>query len=274
MATAQTTPAAAAAAPPAGPSAAVGTAKVFEWKDIWEYCKQNKQPNSMNNMALKYYRWCYEDPAGEPTERRVELDLQYDTHEIYLACHAEKGSQFWFDPTCDKQPWSWRHLFGALRTAPEEFYSSGVVSLSVVAIPKTCDHHRLHNQRSDFQPGVRPPVWDFVAGMADGSEWRLHPRFQRGKVDIAKWDGGAFDSPIPAAGPGNSDGPGTYKRITEAHYGPEAGRMYYEVGVDPKRDEHRSRHLAAKKAAKDKAAASAVAGTGAASSTSAPTPSP
>ena len=56
----------------------------------------------------------------------------------------------------------------------------------------------MQHCRTDFEPGVEPPVWDFVARMAGGSTWRLHPRLRGWEVDISKWDVGI---PSPAAGP-------------------------------------------------------------------------
>ena len=51
-----------------------------------------------------------------------------------------------------------------------------------------------------------------------------------------------------------SDGPGTYKYITESHYGPVGTHMLHEPGVDPRADHFRGLHLAQKKAAAASAA--------------------
>ena len=272
-------PAAAAAANPTptpGPAAAAAaTGFVVQWEDIWEYCRVHRQPNVRNNDALKYFRWAYEDPVGVPSNPGVAFDLSIDEHQIYIPHHADKGTAFWFDQDCEQQPWSWRHLLGSLTKAPKELYASAVVELRIVPIPETCDHHRLANHPGAFPKGVRPPVWDFVVKLQDGTQWRLHPRHQRGKVDISRWDGGAFHSPIPKKGPGLSDGPGTYRRITGAHYGPDVAAYKHEPGLDPKADHYRSLRLQQQKASR----ASAAAGQGAASSRSAappagPQPSP
>ena len=258
--------AAAAAAPSPAPAAA---ATVIEWADILAYCKEHQQSNAMNNYALKYYRWSYEDPAGVPSipGEGVEFDLTQAKCFIYAPRHEEKGTKYWFDNSCgETQPWSWRHLQGSLRKGPKELFASPVVSLRFVPIPGTCDHHRLANDRASFGAGVLPPIWDFVVGLQDGTLWRVHPRYRGGKVDIAKWDGANFDSLIPKAGPGMSDGKGTYQHITKSHYGPDVGQYYHEPGVDPRADHFRSLHLAQKKGA----AVPAAAGTGAASSSQPP----
>ena len=249
-----------AAATTSAAPAAAGAACVVEWADIWKYCAEHQQANVMNNYALKYYRWSYEDPAGVPSipGEGVEFDLSIDECMIYPPVHAAKGAKYWFEGSV-QQPWSWRHLLGSLRKAPSELFASPVVSLRFAPIPSTVDHHRLHNEGDQFGAGVLPPVWDFIVGLQDGTQWRVHPRYRGNKVDIAKWDGAPFQSPIPKAGPGMSDGPGTYRFITESHYGPEAGRYAHELGADPRADHFRALHLAQKRSAKAPAAAGTAA---------------
>ena len=254
--------AAADAATGSGASAAAAAAPVHEWKDIRAYCKKHPQKSVMNNYAHKYLRWSFEDPFGVPCipggGRILNFDLTRDTFRIFIAHHQENGPAYWFDSSCEEQPWSWRHL---LVTLPQ-LWQSPVVSLRFVAIPGTTDHKRMVNEWEKFEPGVRPPVWNFVVGLQDGTMWRLRPRYRGNKVDIQKWDGEPITSPVPAKGAGKSDGPGT-----QAHYGPDHGQMYYETGLDPTLGGHRANHLAAKGKAK---AAPAAAGSVQPSSASAP----
>ena len=254
--------AAADAATGSGASAAAAAAPVHEWKDIMAYCKKHPQKMVMNNYAHKYLRWSCEHPFGVPCipggGRILNFDLTRDTFRIFIAHHQENGPANWFDSSCEEQPWSWRHL---LVTIPQ-LWQSPVVSLRFVAIPGTTDHKRMVNEWEKFEPGVRPPVWNFVVGLQDGTMWRLRPRFRGNKVDIRKWDGEPIISPVPAKGAGKLDGPGT-----QAHYGPDHGQMYYETGLDPTLGGHRANHLAGKGKAK---AAPAAAGSVQPSSASAP----
>ena len=113
------------AATVSGASAAADAAPIHEWRDIYKYCKGHSQRNVMNNYALKYFRWSYEDPAGVPSipgEGRI-FDLTQDTFPVYIARHEEKGPKYWFGESCGpEQPWSWRHLLGSLTKGPAEMF--------------------------------------------------------------------------------------------------------------------------------------------------------
>ena len=250
--------AAADAAAVSGASAAAATAPVYEWRDITCYCKNHPQKRDMNDYALKYYRWCFEDPAGVPcirgcgvSYRYMDFDLSLDTWPIFIAHHQEDGPAYWFDDSCEEQPWSWRHLFGSLTQGPAELwqtrklFQSPVVRLSFVAIPDTIDQDRMFNEWEVFEPGVLPPVWDFVVGLQDGTMWRLHPRSRGNEVDIALCDGRHFFAPAPAKGAGKLDEPGTNQCITQAHYTPDHGQMHQETGLALAPDQQCANHLTA-----------------------------
>ena len=71
--------AAAGAASFPGASAAAAAAPVYTWKDIRAYCAKHKQDNTLNNYALKYYRYSFENPPGVPSVPGTDLDLTKDT---------------------------------------------------------------------------------------------------------------------------------------------------------------------------------------------------
>ena len=79
-------------------------------------------------------------------------------------------------------PCVFSHRFFKFRS----LWQSPVVGLSLVAIPGEVDKDRL--ERQVFEPGVLPPVWNFVVELKDGTFWRLHPRSRGNKVDIAQCD--------------------------------------------------------------------------------------
>ena len=248
-------------AAPAPPPAAADAADqvVYDWDAMREHTRtRGPQRNKIHNDALKWFRYCSEDPAGVPScgPEGYAIDLKSDDHEILIAHRNEKGPDFWYDDACERQPWSWRGLFVSIRTAPTEFFSAGgVVALRFAYNPNTTDHNLKKNFPLKYQ-GVNPPVWDFIATMADQSEWKVHPR-SRGGVDLAPYDPG-FVGPVPDAGPGLSDGPGTYRRITSAHYEVSAP-MWYQEGHDPVRDAHRAAHLARQREHQGEGPAAAVA---------------
>ena len=66
------------------------------------------------------------------------------------------------------------------------------------------------------------PVWDFVVTRVDGSRIRFHPQLKNKKIGMSD-----LRTPMerdgPMAGPGKSDGKGTFRRMQETNY-PETGR--------------------------------------------------
>ena len=125
--------AAADAATVTGACAAAATAPVHEWDNISRYCNKHKQKKVMNDYALRYFRWCCEDPVGVPCIRSDgmswrfwDFDLSQDTCSIIIAHYQEEGNVHWFDDACEEQPWSWRHLLDSVRVLPQDFSSFGI----------------------------------------------------------------------------------------------------------------------------------------------------
>ena len=98
--------AAAGAASFPGATAAAAAAPVYTWEDIRAYCRKHQQDNTLNNFALKYFRYSFEDHPGVSKNAMLgtDFDLREDTLPIYVAHHEEKGPKYWFDGTCEQQP--------------------------------------------------------------------------------------------------------------------------------------------------------------------------
>ena len=73
--------------------------------------------------------------------------------------------------------------------------------------------------------GTVETTWDFVFRRVDGSECALHPDFTKNRITYREvrraddeeglaWLFRRQDPQVPNAGPGNSDGPGTFQRMT------------------------------------------------------------
>ena len=245
--------AAADAAAVSGASAAAATAPVYEWRDITCYCKKHPQKRDMNDYALKYFRWCFEDPAGVPcirgcgvSYRYMDFDLSLDTWPIFIAHHQEEGTVYWFDDACEEQPWSWRHLLDSVRVLPQNFFKfrslwqSPVVGLSLVAIPGEVDKDRL--ERQVFEPGVLPPVWNFVVELKDGTFWRLHPRSRGNKIDIVECHARVYKFAMVHE---KLDDPGRNQCDMHVQSTPDHGQMQQESGMAPAPDQQCAKHFTA-----------------------------
>ena len=179
-----------------------------------------------NNMAIKYARKFFEEPPGCPTVVSLRIDMREATFEI-IECEHGKGELYTFQADAPKYPWSWRAFVNAL--SPEEaemVVGPGLVGISLCPRPGSYDHHRAAAAKKLGHEDLsackwKPPIWEFRFDRSNGSSVVAHPRWKRkGKMEIA----GLADCPqepvMPKAGPGKSDGKGTYRRLTEAVYPP------------------------------------------------------
>ena len=259
--------AAAAAAADGAAADAAAAPRVHTWADMRKHTEDLKnagrpQPNKRHNDALKFFRWRNESSPGVPSVPPSGIQIPLDEEFIMIEVpqrDAQGGTNFYFvNENGDMQPWSWRAMMTSIKDAPDGFYnSSGVIDLwfGYQEGPENCDHHLKTNFKKVYK-GVLPPRWDFFVTMSDGMKWRLHPR-SKSQMDIAPFQED-FKGPQPDAGPGKSDGAGTYQRITRGHYDVGAA-MWHEAGVDPKADAMRAASLARQKEARAKARANAKA---------------
>ena len=123
-------------------------------------------------------------------------------------------------------------------------WQSPVVRLSLVAIPGEVDKDRF--ERQVFEPGVLPPVWNFVVGLQDGTLWRLHPRARGNKIDIVKCDGRVYKfAPLPAMVHEKLDDPGRNQCDMHVQSTPDHGQMQQESGMAPAPDQQCAKHFTA-----------------------------
>ena len=122
--------------------------------------------------------------------------------------------------------WSWWEMVAMLDNGSREYVvgpdrSGGLVGCRFEPRPNSYDHKRHHAKTSAGGPqtATKLPIWDFVLIRKDGSGVRLHPAWSTTKVESFAVEGHEEEVPIPWAGLGKSDGPGTY-------------RAYKDIGSD------------------------------------------
>ena len=97
----------------------------------------------------------------------------------------------------------------------------GITNLYCAPVDGSYDHKREAAARKSNNPfEQRAALWDFYALRADGSSVRFHPNLQNNKMSISD---GLKNVPMdpPEKGRGQSDGPGTFKRmVAQAYTGP------------------------------------------------------
>ena len=97
----------------------------------------------------------------------------------------------------------------------EHIVGPGVRRIVCMSITGSYDHKRHHAARQagrQYPPDATVPVWDFVVERTDGTRVRFHPSQTKRKVEIADYDF-PLERDGPAAGRGQSDGPGTYRAM-------------------------------------------------------------
>ena len=191
----------------------------------------------LNNTALKSIRSCGEDPPGYPSipEGYGKELFDRDPFPIHTL-QRTKGMAF--ELVEPEQPWSWR---GMLQGFDDEtlrrLVGPGITGICCMPLPGTYDHARqsaavaLGQKFDDWREeapyaGERRkapvPVWDFVVTRVDGARIRFHPQLKTKKIGMADWLT-PMERDGPTAGPGKSDGKGTFRRMQETNY-PETGR--------------------------------------------------
>ena len=185
------------------------------------------QPFLLNNTALKWIRDTHENPRGHPTVEEVDL-TDSDPLQIGVLVKTQ-GMDYGFAPGGATQPWSWREMLAAMpQNARARILGDparGVVRITCAPVQGSYDHKRHHaaNQLSRPFPQTAPvPVWDFHVQLDNGRRVRFHTMHKGSNVEVAEitpLPAPALPGP-PLRGKGLSDGPGTYRRITEANYNP------------------------------------------------------
>ena len=222
----------AAADPPLAAVAAVTTTLVQAYgEDYFSNYGQCRANYKQHNAALKYFRDHHEDKTDPYNTPPLELPKDGWTA-VAVIDHDAKGMGWaWKN---EYQPWSWHELIAQLDeesrklviTGPEG-RSCGVVGCSFAVRPNSYDHQRCHmiKETTGKKPQHKLPIWDFLVERADGTNIRLHPEWSKPRCASFAGEGHEHEVQPPRAGPGGSDGKGTY-----AWYKAEANRQQLKFG--------------------------------------------
>ena len=176
------------------------------------------QRSDLSNVALKWLRDTHEDPPGHPNVEEVDLT---DQRIIQIGqIIRNKGPLYRFHAT-NTQPWSWLLMIkGFGPDVQTRIVGNGLVSIKLMPIPNTYDHKRAKAQADNRTPYEvdNVPIWDFVVLRRDGTQVRFHPNLKGGKVTIVGMEDVPLSIAHPKAGPGLSDGPGTFRAMVNRAY--------------------------------------------------------
>lgn len=239
--------------------------------DIRARAAPHHQDFFRNNDFIKYLRWRGEDPLGSPCVHGYMLLPGPDCTD-YLPCvHNVSGAEFHFDESVPRQPWIWRKLISDLHHKDAlTVVGDGIAAIVVAPRPGSQDHHRMHKLSAQEKAALKRegrlwPIWAYWIARANGTGCWLKTNWKGYKVEIMEGSAVSLSgqdsslSGLPAAGPGGSDGPGTYSAAVAAAWDGGHHRGLYEEGLDPTRDEHRRRDLERRFQGKGGAGSAAVA---------------
>ena len=176
------------------------------------------------NAALKYFRMM----AQEKYEAR-DILLPIAPICIPQIIHDTKGPGWTFHES-QPEPFSWMEMVGHIdnklrgeqtQTDMALVVGRGIVSCVFKKDPIMYDHKSYQilseeKKREMEANGTVVTTWDFVFRRVDGSECALHPSFRRNSITYREVCGPGGDplrttSLVPRAGPGKSDGRGTFQ---------------------------------------------------------------
>ena len=125
-----------------------------------------------------------------------------------------------------EQPWSWRRMLNGMSDATlERVVGPGIVGIRCQPIHGSYDHSRRHVAKELRYPdygSVPVPIWDVVVTRSDGTAVRFHPSQTSRKISIMDF-AELFETEGPENGKGQSDGPGTYRRMLQGSYHERGG---------------------------------------------------
>ena len=167
-----------------------------------------------HNIALKWFR----DSSERGGLDRVTFS-NTQPEEVSELVHGE-GTNYQFNEDV-KNPWSWQEMVAQLDDASMRFVvegcvekqnrSRGLVSCCIRQTGKY-DHKRHHADQGNQERMMKE--WDFVLVRDDGSCLSLHPNYSNTKMTCKYGFAEEPDLEVPTTGLGGTDGPGTFKRIT------------------------------------------------------------
>jgi hypothetical protein len=123
-----------------------------------------------------------------------------------------------------QREWSWLEMVAQLQDEDlikvvegNDRRSRGLVTCSFSPRPNSYGHkmHHVLKQTGQPQPLAKLRIWDFVLRRDDGTGIRLHPNWNRTKMDSFPIEGHTSEVPTPPKGLGESAGPGTFQAYKE-----------------------------------------------------------
>ena len=208
-----------------------------------------KQAWKLNSTALKSIRESGEDPPGHPVmQPGYGLEL-FDLDPFPIAT-LKRTTGMHYELTEPQQPWSWRGMLNGMNDATlERVVGPGITGICCMAMHGSYDHARRNAARElgvvfdnwsgrlgRWEAAAPVPVWDFVVTRLDGTRVRFHPSLTNSRIGISDF-AAPFERDGPQAGPGKSDGRGTFRRMEASNYH-ETGRASNLNARDPARPPH------------------------------------
>ena len=176
-----------------------------------------QQDRKLNSVALKWIRDQNESPQGVPTVQYVPL-MHHHTEGLQIGnLGRDKGEEYWWND--GRQPWSWLHMFKSMKPDDmKEIIGDGIKDIFCAPVADSYDHKRESAAKKANRPfEQRAALWDFYVRREDGSTVRFHPNLLNNKISIS--DGGIIvPMSQPEKGRGQSDGPGTFKKMVAQAY--------------------------------------------------------
>ena len=184
------------------------------------------QPWKLNNTALKSIRFSNEDCPGCPRRDMPKWGVSLFSSDTVQVHTLQRGDKTDYELVEPFQPWSWKKMFRSFdEDTRNKIIGDGITDICFGPLWDSYDHKR-HNAWNDaYKRGtgenipedVKSPIWDFQVWRKDGSGVRFHPGQTKRKFEVSDCYS-KFETEGPSAGRGNSDGPGTYRRMIRRSY--------------------------------------------------------
>ena len=189
---------------------------------FWERTK------SGYNVALKYFRATAQDDFDE-------RDMVLPIAPIAIPqITRDKGPDYTIDRSSAPHAFVWvemvAHLSNTLRDGQMQtdmalVVGAGIESCVFKKDPTMYDHKSYQIMTAEKKRELKAhdtyeKTWDFVFCRVDGSECALHPDLKKNSITYREVRGPDREQVrtiaplVPKAGPGKSDGPGTFQRMT------------------------------------------------------------
>ena len=118
--------------------------------------------------------------------------------------------------------WDWRTMVAAFNDVDRRrVIGAGITAVAVSKRVGSYDHHMAVAAKECMWENACTEIVDFSITRTDGSVVLVHPRWKKKGTKLSVIElppGGMPIAIMPEHGPGRSDGPGTYRRVTGAAY--------------------------------------------------------